>query len=108
LFHIIFIIFFFIFFLSSRSRHTRFSRDWSSHVCSSDLTANKEIQLYENQQQKTQRLKELLLNYYSTSGIDFQEVIRTQQEEVTYETERVKAEVRLLKAAKEWEYVNLD
>src|SRR5690606_40894776 len=26
------------FFFSSRRRHTRFSRDWSSHVCSSDLT----------------------------------------------------------------------
>src|SRR5690606_41119743 len=26
------------FFLSSRRRHTRFSRDWSSDVCSSDLT----------------------------------------------------------------------
>src|SRR5690606_40530527 len=26
-----------IFFLSSRRRHTRFSRDWSSDVCSSDL-----------------------------------------------------------------------
>src|SRR5690606_10469718 len=26
------------FFFSSRSRHTRFSRDWSSDVCSSDLT----------------------------------------------------------------------
>src|SRR5690606_40392172 len=25
------------FFLSSRGRHTRFSRDWSSDVCSSDL-----------------------------------------------------------------------
>src|SRR5690606_40660304 len=25
-------------FFSSRSRHTRFSRDWSSDVCSSDLT----------------------------------------------------------------------
>src|SRR5690606_9811370 len=25
---------------SSRRRHTRFSRDWSSDVCSSDLTAN--------------------------------------------------------------------
>src|SRR5690606_39638287 len=25
--------------LSSRRRHTRFSRDWSSDVCSSDLTA---------------------------------------------------------------------
>src|SRR6266511_2885392 len=31
----IFIIFFFFF--SSRRRHTRFSRDWSSDVCSSDL-----------------------------------------------------------------------
>src|SRR5690606_40369356 len=30
-----FVIFFFFF--SSRRRHTRFSRDWSSDVCSSDL-----------------------------------------------------------------------
>src|SRR5690606_40350293 len=29
--------FFSSFFLSSRRRHTRFSRDWSSDVCSSDL-----------------------------------------------------------------------
>src|SRR5690606_40364083 len=28
---------FFVFFFSSRRRHTRFSRDWSSDVCSSDL-----------------------------------------------------------------------
>src|SRR5436309_10710819 len=28
-----------LFFFSSRRRHTRFSRDWSSDVCSSDLTA---------------------------------------------------------------------
>src|SRR6266511_5887557 len=28
-----------IFFFSSRRRHTRFSRDWSSDVCSSDLLA---------------------------------------------------------------------
>src|SRR5690606_40982115 len=31
----------FVFFFSSRRRHTRFSRDWSSDVCSSDLEANK-------------------------------------------------------------------
>src|SRR6266700_2313682 len=30
---------FFFFFFSSRRRHTRFSRDWSSDVCSSDLEA---------------------------------------------------------------------
>src|SRR5690606_40726445 len=32
----------FVFFFSSRRRHTRFSRDWSSDVCSSDLD-NKEF-----------------------------------------------------------------
>src|SRR5690606_40262053 len=30
-------LFFLFFFFSSRRRHTRFSRDWSSDVCSSDL-----------------------------------------------------------------------
>src|SRR5690606_40946004 len=29
---------YFTFFFSSRRRHTRFSRDWSSDVCSSDLS----------------------------------------------------------------------
>src|SRR5690606_39851415 len=28
----------YLFFFSSRRRHTRFSRDWSSDVCSSDLS----------------------------------------------------------------------
>src|SRR5690606_39788796 len=28
------------FFFSSRRRHTRFSRDWSSDVCSSDLSSD--------------------------------------------------------------------
>src|SRR5690606_40779854 len=28
-----------LFFFSSRRRHTRFSRDWSSDVCSSDLAS---------------------------------------------------------------------
>src|SRR5690606_39994924 len=30
-----------VFFFSSRRRHTRFSRDWSSDVCSSDLVARR-------------------------------------------------------------------
>src|SRR5690606_14931292 len=33
--------FVYFFFFSSRRRHTRFSRDWSSDVCSSDLTLGK-------------------------------------------------------------------
>src|SRR5690606_39772051 len=36
-FGVFFFILFFFFFFSSRRRHTRFSRDWSSDVCSSDL-----------------------------------------------------------------------
>src|SRR5206468_5878366 len=32
--------FFFFFFFSSRRRHTRSDRDWSSDVCSSDLSGN--------------------------------------------------------------------
>src|SRR5690554_7869665 len=40
-----------IFFFSSRRRHTRCGRDWSSDVCSSDLKENtaiqtKEVRLY--------------------------------------------------------------
>ena len=36
----VFFLFFFLlfFFFSSRRRHTRYWRDWSSDVCSSDLT----------------------------------------------------------------------
>src|SRR6266581_7933739 len=33
---------FFCFFFSSRRRHTRWTGDWSSDVCSSDLTSGKE------------------------------------------------------------------
>src|SRR5690606_40074493 len=32
-----------LFFFSSRRRHTRFSRDWSSDVCSSDLLRYKQL-----------------------------------------------------------------
>src|SRR5690606_39734299 len=35
-----------IFFFSSRRRHTRFSRDWSSDVCSSDLAGLQEEDIF--------------------------------------------------------------
>src|SRR5206468_9281469 len=37
-FYFFYFYFFFFFFFSSRRRHTRSDRDWSSDVCSSDLT----------------------------------------------------------------------
>src|SRR5690606_21192774 len=36
----------FLFSFSSRRRHTRFSRDWSSDVCSSDLLAKETVTVY--------------------------------------------------------------
>src|SRR5437870_13101559 len=33
-----------LFFFSSRRRHTRWPRDWSSDVCSSDLAAHRRVQ----------------------------------------------------------------
>src|SRR5690606_41171812 len=38
--------FLFFFFFSSRRRHTRFSRDWSSDVCSSDLLNVMNLQIF--------------------------------------------------------------
>src|SRR5690606_39774210 len=35
-----------LFFFSSRRRHTRFSRDWSSDVCSSDLAQQQNKEKY--------------------------------------------------------------
>src|SRR5690606_40806809 len=37
-----------LFFFSSRRRHTRFSRDWSSDVCSSDLFAGGQLRHVEH------------------------------------------------------------
>src|SRR5690625_6071462 len=38
IFFCLYYLFFFFFFFSSRRRHTRWPRDWSSDVCSSDLS----------------------------------------------------------------------
>src|SRR5436309_856085 len=37
----------YFFFFSSRRRHTRFSRDWSSDVCSSDLVGQDRVLVIE-------------------------------------------------------------
>src|SRR5207253_8610756 len=36
-------LYYFFFFFSSRRRHTRWPRDWSSDVCSSDLSLGAEV-----------------------------------------------------------------
>src|SRR5690606_40539058 len=42
-------------FFSSRRRHTRFSRDWSSDVCSSDLKLKDQLRKRESDTEKLMR-----------------------------------------------------
>src|SRR5436309_4700122 len=50
-------LYFFFFFFSSRRRHTRFSRDWSSDVCSSDLDRINADRVHPNQHLTRTRLR---------------------------------------------------
>src|SRR3712207_6868844 len=45
-----------IFFFSSRRRHTRYWRDWSSDVCSSDLSRHREALIADAQAQQAEIL----------------------------------------------------
>src|SRR5690606_41191555 len=60
-------------FFSSRRRHTRFSRDWSSDVCSSDL--NREISLEKQTEihlfgeELMKELSKNILEFYFQLGI---------------------------------------
>src|SRR5690606_14414883 len=62
--------FFFFFFFSSRRRHTRFSRDWSSDVCSSDLLIDVDFDLTQLAPTEENRLMALMLHYdfYQTAS----------------------------------------
>src|SRR5690606_39374957 len=54
-----------LFFFSSRRRHTRFSRDWSSDVCSSDLQSGL---LFEPEPSRQQALAANFVNLPSSSA----------------------------------------
>src|SRR5690606_39834733 len=58
------------FFFSSRRRHTRFSRDWSSDVCSSDL--NRDLRTFRTTLETTENLIRLIpsgVTVVSESGL---------------------------------------
>src|SRR5256886_9518438 len=62
-----------IFFYSSRRRHTRFDCDWSSDVCSSDLTKfskpSKPPEISEDTFRKNEPLKYYLANFEKDTDI---------------------------------------
>src|SRR5690606_39634641 len=68
----------FFFFFSSRRRHTRFSRDWSSDVCSSDLMKNDlndlkkltmELMRNDNTEEVQQKQETLIKKIYGDQNI---------------------------------------
>src|SRR5690606_39775592 len=75
------------FFFSSRRRHTRFSRDWSSDVCSSDLIENNRIKL--NEQDVSNLTKRIEgVKYYRFIQNNFKDVYYLQDENVWRSEER--------------------
>src|SRR5690606_35575036 len=64
-----FVVFWILFFFSSRRRHTRFSRDWSSDVCSSDLAHDSDANRKFAEAMKAQA-PDALLNYASVGAYD--------------------------------------
>src|SRR5690606_40832747 len=64
-----------IFFFSSRRRHTRFSRDWSSDVCSSDLNqVTHDLQLWKISNQDDLLEGLLIVNRYQYPNLPEEEV----------------------------------
>src|SRR5690606_39815826 len=63
-----------LFFFSSRRRHTRFSRDWSSDVCSSDLEvqSNRELLYFKLQELTGMNIEELETISYQLQEINLE------------------------------------
>src|SRR5216684_8966273 len=74
------VLFVFFFFFSSRRRHTRCSRDWSSDVCSSDLSADGPAAPSPLGRRIRQARQELGLSLREVAGDDFSRAFLNQIE----------------------------
>lgn len=77
-----------------------------SQVNTELLQASQELDLYTKQIAKVEKAKELLLTYYSTAGQDFEELLRLQQEQFTYESTLITKQAEALKLEKQAEYLH--
>src|SRR2546428_3917539 len=80
----------FMFFFSSRRRHTRSDRDWSSDVCSSDLMpVLRPAEIYydggEDGEQLTRRILEGLLQHLNPGGRLYCRTLGSDREEAPFE-----------------------
>src|SRR5436309_7688778 len=92
-------LYFFFFFFSSRRRHTRFSRDWSSDVCSSDLPGVAESGRRNFLLQAWQRMSAIVFSTSSGKSQDgrpcaFQTAVLTARSPLRSEERRVGKECR--------------
>src|SRR5207247_8082488 len=62
---------FFLFFFSSRRRHTRSTRDWSSDVCSSDLHRSHSIRYLFSIQLLREGMRAMLRTLHESTGQRF-------------------------------------
>lgn len=70
------------------------------------LNAEKEMELYSELLEKAGRTRELLLAQYSASSAGFGEIIRLQQEIVSYKIKRIEIYTEALKLQARWYYLN--
>src|SRR5690606_39297669 len=85
-----------LFFFSSRRRHTRFSRDWSSDVCSSDLDVLGLKDYWESGQEGI-RQRNFNYSYYNNPYFIANEYLQEYKKDVVYgrsEERRVGKECR--------------
>src|SRR2546430_10873665 len=70
------------FFFSSRRRHTRFDCDWSSDVCSSDLTQNADKEKIENLARQDALIHTLCLYRTVSLSVRVRRSIRSEERRV--------------------------
>src|SRR5690606_40315382 len=94
-----------LFFFSSRRRHTRFSRDWSSDVCSSDLELQGQLLLAELVHQHL-----LVLHQDDLALADHPDAVGQDRKSTRLNSSHVKISyaVFCLKKKKKKEQVNID
>src|SRR5207253_5767985 len=87
----------FFFFFSSRRRHTRWPRDWSSDVCSSDLLAGKVVGQHARRvaglQRRRRRLPDLHLGD-ERRGVGDRDQLLARTGEVALELKLIRSEER--------------
>src|SRR5690606_39419503 len=82
-----------VFFFSSRRRHTRFSRDWSSDVCSSDLLSWKAIWLAV-QNGKHHLVQRAINEHVERYPVPEQDLVRLRTIHIVRDTQRQRSEER--------------